>query len=153
MKSNNGSTSKNNLFLASIPSSTSFCTEQSLLPSSRKSSYKSSPHMIMMKPSFSPSSSMDMSACINQTFLHQAIHFCFIGGKENVSGCAFFDLAGECAGRTEIENDFVAGTFFVRGGDLFQRIRQARSGEDVDLGGVKFDAEKQQQKAKGVVRH
>ena len=76
-------------------------------------------------------------AHINQIFLNQAIHFGFVGGKENIGGRAFLNLPGERAGRAEVENDFVTGFSPVDGGDLLERIRQAHGGEHSDLSGVR----------------
>src|SRR5581483_10506293 len=46
---------------------------------------------------------------------------------------AFLDLSREQTGRAEVEHDFVAGLFFVRGGFLLQRIGETRGGEHGDF--------------------
>ena len=54
----------------------------------------------------------------NQSLFLEIVHLGFVGGKENVGRRAFRNLAGEKAGSAEIEDDFVAGRFFVIGADL-----------------------------------
>jgi hypothetical protein len=57
-------------------------------------------------------------------YFFKPVHLRFIGGKENIGWRAFFDLAGQCARRAEVKNDFVGGLLFVIGGDGFHHIRQ-----------------------------
>jgi len=71
-------------------------------------------------------------------FFFEGVHFGEIGGEEDVGGGAFFDLAGEGAGGSEIELYFGAGGFFVGGVDFFEDVGKAGGGGDAEglgLGG------------------
>jgi len=70
---------------------------------------------------------------IDQVILFQAVHFGFVGGKENVGGRAFLDLPRERAGSGKTKNDFIAGLVFINGGDFLERVRKAGGGEHGDF--------------------
>ena len=73
-----------------------------------------------------------------QIFCRQRVHPGFVGGKENVRGRAGLDLPRQRAGRGEVENNFVAGRFFIIRGDPLERLGQARGGKNRHLRGVKL---------------
>ena len=75
------------------------------------------------------------SRFVDEAFLIESVHLGFVGGEEDVSGRALFDLERKKAGGGEVEKDFIAGLFFVGGGNFLECVGEAGGGGDANFGG------------------